>query len=254
MNRKTNFLVSIIVLLMLQACGQKIQYGEHPLVLDDFNFKLDLNEFFRDESIFRGLGGHSDFLVTSEDVIAERDSIMPGFIQYFTSRRSTRHPLAEYAGVYFEDLGLISDWDDEKVLMICGSSEYKSAEEIMKIIMHLKKDYGATPELRKGGFRGDNTLYMFYQQADKTVQFGVTLPDVDFIDWPERSYRGWGNTEEEEPKKVVLTDEIEKHIEEKLKEKEETSCFLFITKPEMAAVMNGQSGRSGFLVNYLRDE
>ncbi|PRD57088.1 hypothetical protein C5749_07745 [Sphingobacterium gobiense] len=242
---------------MLQACGQHVQYGKHPLVLDGFNFNLDLDKFFQDESIFRW-NNKDGFMLSSKDVVAERDSVMPGFVQYSTSSRSQQSPLAEYASVPFEDLGLLTDWDDEKVLMVCGLSNYKSAKDIMKIIGKLKKEYGTEPELQKGGFSSDHTLYLIYKTENKEVQFGMNLLDLDFIDWPERTYRGnsfWGNDEAEEevPKQVMLTDEIEKSIEEKLKENDENTCFLFISTPEMAVVMNGQSGRSGFLVNYWRE-
>ncbi len=253
---RSNTILFILICFMFQACGQQVQYGKEPLSLEDFYFNLDLNQFFQDESIFRW-NNEDGFMVSSEDVRLENDSLMPGFVQYSTRSRSESSPLARYAGVAFDDLGLLADWDDEKIMMVCGSSEYKTTEEIMTIINQLKKEYGANPELQKGGFSRNNTLYLIFEEDDKVIQFGINLPDVDFIEWPERN-RGnsfWGDddNEEEGPEKVVLDEKIEKKIEQKLQEKEENTCFLFITTPEMTEAMKAQSGRSGFLVNYWRD-
>ena len=254
MNTKFKHLWAIVLLLILQACSQTSEYGKRPLNLEGFDFDLDLNTFFKDESLFDG-SNEAGFSVYSEDVKVEENDIMPGYIRYATYSMSQSRPLAEYAGVQFEKLDLYSDWNDESVLMLAASSDYKSGDEIMKIIQELKSEFGAEPELQRGGFTNNNILYLVYEMEDKQIQFGMVLSDLDFIPWPETSSRRnnvWGDLAEPEPEpeKILLTTEIENNLEQLLKDSEENQCFLFITKPTMAELMSKQTGRSGTLVYY----
>jgi len=238
---------------MLPSCLQeKPQYGKDALKLDHFQFDLDLDHFFKDESIFVGTNDEG-FTLSSEEVRFENDSALRGFIQYSSRTRSVSRPLAQYAGVPFEDLGLVTDWNDEKIWMACGSSRYKSSQEIMKILQQLKKEYNKTPELYKGGFSSNKTLYFIFNEAGKEVQFGVNLPNTNFIKWPEKSYwSGDDDKDEASGKALLLTDDIEKSVEQLLNEQAENTCYLFITTAPVAKAMQKQSGRSGFLVDYCR--
>ncbi|WCM41927.1 hypothetical protein MG290_13435 [Flavobacterium sp. CBA20B-1] len=256
MRFKIHLLIAFILILMLEACGQsKIQYGKDPLPVDDFQFDaIDLDVYFQDESIFK-IAGDSEYNLSSEETVLKNDSIMPGYITYYTRMRSQAKPLAKYAGVEFDNLGLVTDWEDEHLLMVCGTSTHKTAEEVMTIIQQLKKEYGAEPELQKNSFMGQSQLILVYPKPDKEVQFCIKLPDVDFIDWSKQDISECGNEYDvyEYPKKgcILLTPEIENKIQQKLK-KENNDCSLFITQVDLAKVLKQKNGSSGFLVDYWK--
>ena len=256
MKFKIHLLIATILILILEACGQSnIQYGKDPLPMDDFQFDaIDLNIYFQDENIFK-IAGDSEYNLSSEETVLKNDSIMPGYITYFTRMRSQAKPLAKYAGVEFDDLGLITDWDDEHLLMVCGTSRYKTADEVMTIIQQLKKEYGTKPELHKSGFFETNQLILVYPKKDREVQFCINLPDVDFIDWSKQDISECGNEYDADgnPKKgcILLTQQIENKLQQKL-EKEGNDCSLFITQADLAKVLKQKNGSSGFLVDYWK--
>ncbi|WP_257668849.1 hypothetical protein [Parapedobacter tibetensis] len=229
-----------LVMVLIQACGQSPEYGKQPLVLDDFKFDLDIAHFFRDERIFRYT--HDDFSVSSEEYRLDDDSLMTGFITYSTRSMSTSRPLASYAGVQFEDIGLVTDWEDEQVLMVYGGTSYGETEDIRKVIDGLKSEFNNQAIIEKGGFMRNETLYILFKGDRKVAKLAVNLPDVDTLvpdDLEDGSDAG-----------QPLTPEIAAAIENQLREREEITFHLFVSTPEMDEVMKDLRGRSGFLVDY----
>ena len=79
MRCKTVFIYLSILSVLFIGCGQNIEYGKQPLVLDDFDFNLDLYRFFKDETIFGG-NNKAGYSVSSEEYRFEADSLMKGVI------------------------------------------------------------------------------------------------------------------------------------------------------------------------------
>ena len=242
MRKPVLFLSMLVVLLLTQACGQSPEYGKGPLVLDDFGFDLDIPHFFQDERIFRYT--HDEFSVSTEEYRLDDDSVMTGFIQYSTRQMSTSRPLASYAGVEFEDLGLVTDWDDEHVLMAYGGTSYGDKAGVSTLIKGLTDEFGQQPQLAKGGFMHDNVLYLLFGTDRKGVRFAFPLPDVDAVlpDGPDiEDWAGNG---------PVLTPEVETAIEAQLGDRQDVQFHFFVYRPELNAAFDALHGRSGFLVNF----
>src|SRR5690606_8117681 len=119
---------------------------------------------------------HDEFSVSTEEYRVDDDSVMTGFIQYSTRHMSTSRPLASYAGVEFEDLGLVTDWDDEHVLMAYGGTSYGDLNGVFTIIKGLADEFGQQPQMAKGGFMSNNTLYLLFGTDSKEVRVAFTLP------------------------------------------------------------------------------
>lgn len=243
MNRKITYITFMITGILLQACGkgQSVQYGEVPLIIDHSVFDLNIDTFFQDESIFRG---GRDFWVSSKEHRLENDTLMTGFIQYWTRAYSKDRVLAQYAETDFERLGLITDWDDKKVLMAYAGTEYASAAGVDRMIARLDQEFGSRATMtRVESFRDVIILNLDYRKDGKFARLGIELPDVDFIDLENPdSY--------EVKKEVLLTPEIQQALTNKLKETGEISCHLFISQDIMDAVINDLKSRSGFLAHY----
>lgn len=240
--RKPVLFFSMLLMILTQACGQLPEYGKWPLVLDDFGFDLDIPHFFQDERIFRYT--HDDFSVSSEEYRLDNDSVMTGFIAYSTRQMSTSRPLASYAGVEFENLGLVTDWDDEHVLMAYGGTSYGDLESIANIIKDLTTEFGEQPRMAKGGFMNDNTLYLVFGKDRKEVRFAFILPDVNALvpDGPDIAYwKGEG---------PLLTPEAEAAIEAQLGDRRDVQLHFFVYRPELNAAFDALHGRSGFLVDF----
>lgn len=247
MTRKWIVAFSTLVMALLQACGQQqaTEYGKSPLLLDDFGFDLDIPQFFRDERIFRYT--HDEFSVGSEEYRLDDDSLMTGFIAYRTASWSPSRTLASYAGVKFENLGLVADWDDEHPLLAYAATDYGRWDDLRKVMDALKEEYEPRPQLERGGFMQDNTLYLVFKSDDKCAKVLFHLPDIDAI-VPEQS------GDERPP--IRLTSEIEEKIEKQLTEESqrdspsELSFQLFVYTPEIGKVLEHLGYTSAFLTEF----
>ncbi len=247
MTRKWIVAFSTLVMALLQACGQQqaTEYGKRPLILDDFAFDLDIPQFFRDERIFRYT--HDEFSVGSEEYRLDDDSLMTGFISYRTASWSPSRTLASYAGVKFENLGLVADWDDEHPLLAYAATDYGRWDDLRKVIDALKEEYEPAPRLERGGFMEDNTLYLVFKADGKCAKVLFDLPDIDAI-VPEQS------GDERPP--IRLTSEIEEKIEKQFTEESqrdspsELSFQLFVYTPEIGEVLEHLGYVSAFLTEF----
>jgi len=241
MTRKWIVAFSTLVMALLQACGQQqaTEYGIRPLILDDFTFDLDIPQFFRDERIFRYT--HDEFSVGSEEYRLDDDSLMTGFIAYRTASWSPSRTLASYAGVKFENLGLVADWDDEHPLLAYAATDYGRWDDLRKVMDALKEEYEPTPQLERGGFMQDNTLYLVFETDGKCAKVLFDLQDLDAI-IPDEPY--------DESQSPRLTPEIEKTLESQLADRDELPFHLFVYRSEMDEVLDNLSYRSGFLTEF----
>lgn len=220
------------IILVFSACGKSLQYGVDVLHLDNFDFGLNIEQFFRDESIFRGK--HDDFGVSSAEHYIDGDSIKMGYIQYSTTSMSQDRPLANYAGVKFESLGIITDEADEKVLMAIGSTDYATGDDVATIIDKLNQQYGEA-EIRFS-YEGINLLFR-KNGSVANLFVGVRL-------------NGYWGMWDESADTEMLTDEKQKEVKDKLKGQRDVDCTLFITKQDFDKALNESHSYSGDLTRY----
>lgn len=247
MTRKWIVAFSTLVMALMQACGQQqaTEYGIRPLILDDFTFDLDIPQFFRDERIFRYT--HDEFSVGSEEYRLDDDSLMTGFIAYRTASWSPSRTLASYAGVKFENLGLVADWDDEHPLLAYAATDHGRWADLRNVIDALKEEYEPVPQLERGGFMQDNTLYLVFKADDKCAKVLFDLPDIDAV-MPEQPG--------DESVVLRLTPETEAEIERQLTEDSardslhELPFRLFVYTPEIGKVLEHLGYTSAFLTEF----
>ncbi|UUV20873.1 hypothetical protein [Paenimyroides aestuarii] len=235
---------SVLFLLLLNSCvGNTEEYGKKPLNLDQFNFDLNIEKFFQNEDIFRG---NSDFNVSVNEEWISQDSIDMGYINYSTGSMSQDRPLAKFAGVSFESLGIITDWEDEKAIMAYANTSYATPQNITSILDKLIKDFG-NPELHPEGFRGEGVNFKFIEKS-KIITF--SLPINYALPEPERNYGNSYYDAPSEPKQIYLTDEIYAEMKKIMADDEEMNCYLFITTPSFDAALQAANMFSGDLTHY----
>lgn len=224
-----------IFFFALASCGKSKQYGVDILKLDNFNFDLNIEDFFQDESIFRGT--NDNFSVSSSEESIEGDSLKMGYIQYSTTSTSLKHPLASYADVKFESLGIVTDEADEKVLMAIASTDYASEADIEKIINQLLSEYDMSEPIFKNSYEGINLIFT---KGNKVANFYMNIS----IDEEENS----GSLIEIKEKKVSDIDY--KKIKMKIRDKKKVSCILFLTLDSFDKALEEARSFSGDLTRY----
>ena len=229
----------LFITLAFSSCSQQAQYGKSPLLLDQFNFNLDVASFFKDEQIFRGKSDYS--VSTSEETYDYKDHEIL-CIQYATRSMSKDRILAKYNGMNFESLGMITDSTDEKVLLVSARTDYGTADKIEQVLKKLQQDYGAG-SLNRGSFGHDDGIKITFKTQDKIVK--LVINDIHFELAEE-------NEDETEDKDTRPFDErsrtnLIKAIQEK---KDNIPVLLFIATPEFDGMQNEASSSSGDLTNY----
>jgi hypothetical protein len=226
----------LFITLAFSSCSQQAQYGKSPLLLDKFNFNLDVASFFKDEHIFRG---KSDFSVSaSEETYDYKDSEI-FCIQYSTRSMSKDRILAKYGGMDFESLGMITDSTDEKVLLVSASTDYGTAAKIEQVLKKLQQDYG-TGTMSRNSF-GDDGVKITFKTQDKVVK--LVIDDIR-IEQPEDNEDSDKDTRPfDERSKTNLI----KAVQEK---KDNISVLFFIATPEFDEVQNEARNSSGDLTHY----
>lgn len=239
------FFLVIISILSLNSCsGNAEEYGKQPLNLDKFNFDLNIEKFFQNEDIFRG---KADYAMRVEEEWISGDSIEMGYIDYATVSMSQDRPLAKYAGVEFESLGIITDWEDEKAIMAYASTDYATPKNVESILDKLIKDYG-NPEMHSQGF-GNEGLNLKFTKDSKVATISLPIPYQ--APEPEINYsENYYDEAPSEPEKIYLTDEIYAEIKESMKNMEEIKCYLFITNLTFDNALQEASSFSGDLTHY----
>ena len=221
------FISFAIAITALTACSGSKQYGVDVLNLEKFNFDLNIEEFFQDERIFRGQ--HNDFHVSSEEYYIDKDSIQMGYIQYSTTVTNTNIPLASYAGVKFESLGIIADEADEKALMAIGSTSYATAKDIEKIINALLS-INSFPEMRKEKWGSGTNLIV--REDDNVINLYLNI-----------------KIESDSDENVFTTDQY-RALKHEIQDTEDINCTLFITNSYFDKALKAASGYSGDLTRY----
>lgn len=212
-------LLLLCIITIFSGCVKSQQYGVDILELDHFDFNLNIEQFFRDERIFRGT--HDDFSVSAEEHYIAGDSIQMGYIQYSTRFMSSSRPLASFAGVKFESLGIITDEADEKVLMAIGSTSHAEVKDIEKIMDRLLLEFNHQFSIRDS-FGGTNVLF---KKEDKVVNLYL-----DFITQ--------GRVEKYE------------ELKDQIKDRKEMSCKVFITNSYFDKALEENQSYSGDMTDY----
>lgn len=243
---KSNIIFSglIFSMILLNSCaGSSDEYGKKPLELDNFDFKLNIEKFFQNEDIFRS---KSEFAVKTEEYWIDGDSIEMGYIDYATVAMSQSRPLAKYAGINFESLGIITDWEDKNVIMAYASSDYTKPKDVESIIDKMKKEFGE-PEVLPHGF-GDSGVILKFIKGEKVAKISLAIPYQ--APEPEVSYSENYYDEPAAPEKILLTDEIYAEIKESMKDLEEIKSVIFITHQNFDNALEEANSFSGDLTQY----
>ena len=216
---KKKILLLLFIITIFSGCVKSQQYGIDILELDHFDFSLNIEQFFQDERIFRGT--HDDFSVSVGEHYIDGNSIQMGYIQYSTWRMSSGRPLASFAGVKFESLGIITDEADEKVLMAIGSTSYTEVKDIEKIMDRLLSEFGHQFNIRDS-FSGINILF---KKEDKVVNL--------YLD-------------------IMVQGRVEKYeeLKDQIRDRKEISCKLFVTNPFFDRALDENQSYSGDLTDY----
>jgi len=238
--KKTILLLSLVT-MMLSACSGAKQYGVDVLELDNFDFNLTIETFFQDERIFRGK--HDDFSVSTTEHEINDDSISMMYIQYSTNSMNVSRPLASYAGIKFESLGIITDEADEKVLMAIGSTRYAKAKDIETIINKLHS-VNSTPEIKTETWaRGMNILFREDGGKVWNLYLGVSI-DSEY-EKHNRYYNRYGEYEE-----IKFTATDYEALKEKMKDMDQIACTLFVTTTYFDKALSDNSWYHGDMTQY----
>ncbi|HAY3551319.1 hypothetical protein KRE40_11795 [Elizabethkingia meningoseptica] len=240
-----NIFIIITALFLFNSCSPSPEYGKKVLNLDNFDFKLNLDKFFGDENVFRG---KSDYSVSAEEQSIHEGTIQQNYIQYSTRSMSKERPLASFAGVKFESLGLCSDENDEKVLLVSGQTDYATPADIAKIIDQLNKELGEA-EIKDIGGNGDE-LILKWVKGDKVGIFSIKIPfTLEGISGSENN-AGYFSQGEDEQKKEMFTSAIYQQLKDKMKEMKEVECTLFFSKADFDKALDKAGSYSGDLTSY----
>lgn len=253
-------IISLVVLLFMNACNNSPEYGKNVLELNRFNFNLNIEKFFADESVF---GYDSDFGVSASD-----EKLDYGFgseegplryIRYGTSVSSPDRPLAVYSGLKFESLGMCTDEQDENVLMVFAHTDYAGKKELLKVIQKLSKEFGSEPEIEAY----EDKLRLRYEKEDRVAKLVIRypFPELEYTFRSEENYDPYNDPydndpyEEEDPeeeKEDLLNDERLVVIRQTLDgaDEEEQRVYLFVGKKDFAEAMDQAWSYSGDLTEY----
>lgn len=226
----------LFMILAFSSCNQQAQYGKSPLLLDKFNFKLDVAVFFKDEQIFRG---KSDFSVSASEETYDYKDREILCIQYSTRSMSKDRILAKYDVMDFESLGMVTDSTDEKVLLVSGRTDYGTAGKIEQVLKKLQQDY-ANGTISSNSF-GDDGVKITFKTQDKVVKLvidGIRIEQPEDNEDSDKDNRPF----DERSKTNLL-----KAVQEK---KDNIPVLLFMATPEFDDIQNEARSSSGDLTHY----
>ncbi|AJW63406.1 hypothetical protein VO54_01933 [Elizabethkingia miricola] len=232
-------------LFLLSSCSKAPEYGKNVLDLNNFDFKLNLDKFFKDENVFRG---KTDYSISSEEQSIENSAVQQNYIQYSTVSMSKKRPLASFADVKFESLGLCSDENDEKVLLVSAQTDYATSADIIKIIDQLNKDFGEA-EIKDIGGNGDE-LILRWAKGDKVSIFSLRIPFTLESASNENSAHDYYSQSDEDKKKEKFNNSLYQQLKDKIKEEKEVKCTLFFSKADFDKALDQASSYSGDLTSY----
>lgn len=224
------------VSLAFSSCSQQPQYGKNPLLLDQFNFKLDVGSFYKDESIFRG---KSDFSVSASEIsYAYKDHQTP-FIQYATRSMSQDRILAKYGAMNFESLGMVTDSADEKVLLVSAGTDYATAAQVEELLKKLQKAYGQATLSTTSSVHLEQVRIRF-QAEGKVIKLTLDDMGTQIVD-----------SEEQAPDPLPFGAKYEaKVIDAVRKKKDGIHVMLFVVTPMFDEVLQEARSFTGDLTRY----
>lgn len=229
------------ITLAFTSCSQQPQYGKSPLVLDQFNFDLDVASFYKDENIFRG---NSDFSVSASEISYDYKDRKMDFVQYATRSMSRKNILARYGIMDFESLGMVTDSADEKVLLVSAGTDYATAEQVTALIEKLQKAYGQGSLERNHSLFSGEDVKLVFKTKDKVLKLVLE----DLVATPEEEETG----SDEESQALPPFDEKAKArvLAAAGKKKKNIHVYLFVVTPVFDEVMEHASQSSGDLTHY----
>lgn len=237
--------ISFFVFLLV-SCHSGPRYGKDVVNLDNFDFGLDLNTFFEDESYFRSKSDNYKLNSTEESL----SDTTYTFYQYSTFSYSQKEPLAKFEGIKFEQLGLLSDSTDRHVLLIAGSTSYATAAQVKEVIDDLLK-IDSKPKIYNAFMSGTSLVF---QAPDRVISVYLNFSVEKENDKDDRYY-DYDESERQEylKNKYVMKDSEYKSIIEQLDiMKEDINVTLFVSELSFDKIYNKyKSGSSGFMTRYV---
>lgn len=210
------FLFLFLTMTIFSSCANPQQYGVDVLALHNFDFTLNIETFFQDESIFGG--HHRDFYVLVSESYIDKEEEHLAYIQYSTGRMASNRPLASYGNFKFESLCILTDEADENVLMAVGNTRYAKSADVFSIMKKLKAEYSGEPEHATSN-KGINFIY---QKGDRVANLFVGA-NIQRDDNEENDY--------------ATNVDISAELKEILAEREDIECLLFVTTMPVHKIM-----------------
>ena len=238
-------LVSIMITLFT-SCQSGPRYAKDVVELDNFDFGLNIDTFFEDESYFRTLSDNH-MLSSSEEVLEDTTF---SYFRYETSRYKLEKVLAKYKGVEFNGLNLLTDSTDQHVLLINGFKDNATPKEIKTVIDNLLK-INPKPYYISAFMSGTSIIF---QSNDRILSVYIDIPldpkEKDYSDYDY--YKNYTDEELEEMSKNYFTQSSYQELMQKAEDKgEEITLSLFVIDLTFDKIYNSKSrGSSGFMTQY----
>lgn len=229
---KVNYLFIIALALLLFGCSkQQPQFGKEPLHLDNFGLDIDVETFFKDESLFRNNDKYT--LKADEETIKidDTDSTLR-YVRYSVTSSPSGDTLARYNDFYFGDMDVVMDFDDKETFMVAAAQENVRPGQIDSLVRDISTEYG-------NFITTDNTdkpRYITYEwkKGDKLAKLVL---DVD-----NPLYFNNKDSEQKPDTNKLFTEAYHKA--------ESITVNFFITKPKFDHYIKKASSTSGLLTRY----
>lgn len=238
-------LIGVIVALFI-SCKSDPRYGKDTVQLDNFDFGLNIDTFFEDESYFRVES--DNYMLSSEE--KSLDDTTFTYFRYEGHSSKSEKPLAEYKGIAFNRLNLLTDSTDQQVLLINAFKRDATTQEIKKLIDDLL-DIDPKPVILNAFMSGTSIVFRAKDRVLSVyLNVRVDAEEKDYSDYDP--YKQYTDEELEEMTKNYLTQHSYRALLQKIEEKgDNLELSLFIADPTFDQIYNLKSrGSSGFMTEY----
>jgi len=229
---KLTFLLAVAFALLISGCSsrQTPEFGKEPLHLDNFGLNIDVETFFKDETLFRT---NDDYRIKAEEEsirIGETDSILK-YVRYSVISSPGADTLARYNDFFFGDLEVIMDFDDKKNFMVAASEENFSPGKVDSLIQQISAEYGTLLPYNTE----HSPRYITYEWK-KGDQLAKLVLDID-------NPSQYNNSDEQQP-------DMNKQFSEAYHKAQTITVNFFITDPKFDHFLKEASSTSGLLTRY----
>ncbi|MDL2243271.1 hypothetical protein LJB84_00290 [Bacteroidales bacterium OttesenSCG-928-J19] len=188
--RQIQTILTICIMVSITSCGQTQQpkvYGESPLVLENFNFNINLNEFVPKENTQQDIALYNKdtdaFFEFGENGLRLKKTVSSFWLDNVEEEKNYKFYLQWTGGDYknvmavfdnykFHKLHFITTMKDE-MIEICTANKNIDKEKTKEFIALLTKRYG-NYEYQKSDFDGFNGYeYYTWKLDDRIIKYIV---------------------------------------------------------------------------------